>query len=148
MTRNPVIRALVGFAMNAATTSPRRSLSASARKLRDAGRTLYGWTRELRQRVADQVPHIRHWRIIEGDYTRAPEVEATWFVDRPYESGGAHYRYGADAIDTAALADWCRARRGQPIVCESVGATWLPFRSIGAIKSGPRSKSAQEALWP
>src|SRR5262249_55131355 len=37
-------RHLVGFSMNAATVSPRRSLSAGCRRLREAGRQYYGWT--------------------------------------------------------------------------------------------------------
>lgn len=141
-------RSLVGFAMNAATSSPRRTLSAGGRKLREQGRTLYGWTVELRQRVADQVPQIKHWQIIEGNYTLAPDIEGTHFIDSPYERQGIHYRFGSRGIKFGQLASWCQLRRGQPIVCEQPGATWLPFRSIGATKSGPRSKSAQEALWP
>jgi len=62
-------RDLIGFSMNGATSSPRRTLSASARKLREAGRTLYGWTHELRERVATQVPFIKHWHVHEADPT-------------------------------------------------------------------------------
>lgn len=83
-------RYLVGFAMNAACTSPRRRIARSGLALRAAGRRFYGWTEAFRERVASQVPHIRHWRVIEGDYTEAPDVAATWFVDPPYilQGGG------------------------------------------------------------
>jgi hypothetical protein len=43
------------------------------------------WGRTVRARLAAQVGKIRHWRLIEGDYTLAPDIEATWFVDPPYE---------------------------------------------------------------
>lgn len=141
-------RYLVGFAMNAATTSPRKSISRAALKLRENGRTLYGWTAALRQRVADQVPRIRHWKIIEGDYTCAPDIAATWFIDPPYQGAGKHYIHGADKLDFDALANWCRTRRGQPIVCEMPDATWLPFRRMQSTKSGPRSRTSEEGVWP
>lgn len=141
-------QALVGFSMNAATTGPRRTLSASARRLRELGRKFYGWTAEQRERVALQVAAIKHWLIIEGDYTKAAHVLATWFIDPPYEQTGGHYRFGSSRLNYSALAAWCLERIGQPIVCEAPGARWLPFRDIGAVKSGPRSRTAREALWP
>jgi hypothetical protein len=142
-------RDLIGFSMNAATSSPRKTLSAGARKLREQGRKLYGWTHELRERVATQVPYIKHWRIHEGDYTIAHHgAEATWFVDPPYATAGKHYRYGSDYVSYGSLADWCRALKGQPIVCESPEADWLPFRALGQVKSGPRTQSTREAVWP
>lgn len=150
-------RHLIGFSMNAATTSPRVSLSASARKLRDAGRKFYGWTHEMRERVATQVPFIKHWQVHQADYTivgpgwNQPVIEsqpATWFVDPPYVGAGKHYKFGPDYVNYAHLGEWCRALPGQTIVCESPDATWLPFRSIGTVKSGPRSRQTREAVWP
>jgi hypothetical protein len=142
-------RWLVGFSMNAATTTPRKAISRSARLLRDSGgRKFYGWTDALRERVAMQVDRIRHWQIIEDDYTAAPDVEATWFVDPPYQTPGHSYPHGPASINYAKLADWCRARRGQPIVCEQPGAGWLPFRRMPPAKSGPRTQLAEEAVWP
>jgi hypothetical protein len=143
-------RHLVGFSMNAATSSPRVSLSAAARKLRESGRKFYGWTHEMRERVATQVPFIKHWSITQGNYTdiEPDHSNVTWFIDPPYEDAGRHYSYGSDGIDYDALATWCRSRPGQPIVCESPKATWLPFRSLGVVKSGPRSTATKEAVWP
>lgn len=138
-------RSLVGFSMNGATSSPRRTLSSGARRLRDSGRTLYGWTSALRNRVASQVNAIKHWTLMEGDYSVAFDIEATWFIDPPYQGAGRHYRH--HQIDYSALGTWCRKRTGQVIVCEQDGASWLPFRSIGNIKSGPRSGTSAEAVW-
>src|SRR6185436_18084338 len=77
-------RILVGFSMNSAVTAPRKSLSAGRIKLRAMGRNFEGWNAAQRERVASQLHCIRHWRIIEGEYTLAPDVRATWFVDPPY----------------------------------------------------------------
>jgi hypothetical protein len=141
-------RHLVGFAMNAATATPRRSISRSALCLRAKGRTMYGWSAALRARVARQVAAIRHWKVIEGDYTAAPAITATWFVDPPYQGAGKHYPCGPAAINYTALATWCHKLSGQPIVCEQAGANWMPFRSIGASRSGPRTITSAEAVWP
>lgn len=106
-----------------------RSFVVTTRMARD-------WER-ARSGIISALPKIRHWEIIEGDYTDAPDIRATWFIDPPYwvppnERGtrGDGYRYGASGIDFDRLADWSRARKGQVIVCEQEGASWLPFRPL------------------
>jgi hypothetical protein len=59
-------RSLVGFALNSGSVAPRRTLSAGRIQLASMGRKFEGWTPALRARVASQVGHVRHWRIIEG----------------------------------------------------------------------------------
>lgn len=143
-------RHLVGFTLNAATVSPCKQLSKGRRELREMGREFEGWSEAMRARVARQVERIRHWKIIEGDFTEAPDVEATWFVDPPYQTQGIHYVHGSDAIDYVALAAWCRARRGQTMVCENAGATWLPFRRFADFKASPMSRKggkSSEVVW-
>jgi len=143
-------RWLVGFCMNSASTSPRKALSSGAKKQTRDGRKFEGWSEDKRQRVANQVRHIRHWQVIEGDYTQAPEVEATYFVDPPYQgAAGKHYVHGSGAIDYEALGSWVRSRSGQIIACEAVGASWLPFRPFMIAKaSGMRgSPTSAEAIW-
>lgn len=141
-------RYLVGFSMNAATSSPRRTISKSALALRGKGRRFYGWTEDLRERVATQADAIRHWKIIEGNYTEAPDIQATWFIDAMYQRAGEHYVHGSRGFDYAQLGAWCMGRSGQPIVCEHPDAKWLPFRRIGSLKSGPRTGNSAEAVWP
>ncbi|HET9893278.1 MAG TPA: hypothetical protein VFQ42_22560 [Mycobacterium sp.] len=139
-------RWLVGFAMNAATTSPRRNLSVGCRRLRAAGRKFYGWTSELRDRVASQVLAIKHWRVVEADYSTAPDIEATWLADPPYQVAGRSYVHGSAAIDYPALARCCRSRLGQTIVCESAGADWMPFVPFGSVR-GMSGAPSREAIW-
>lgn len=90
------------------------------------------WGEYARARIAEQVPAIRHWKVIEGDYTAAPDVVATWFIDPPYV-GARHYV--ARVTDYAELGAWCRSRRGLSIVCEQGGADWLPFKRFRKAKS-------------
>lgn len=77
---------------------------------------------------ADKAP-ISHWQLTEGDYTAAPDIEATWFIDPPYNCPAGRF-YQVGALDYAALATWCQSRQGQVIVCEQAGATWLPFQPL------------------
>lgn len=140
-------RHLVGFYMNEGTVSPKVSLSSGAKKLRASGRTCVGWYEEAKNRIAEQVDHIRHWRVIHGDYTKSPNIEATWFVDPPYSSkAGSAYVY--NQLDRDSLGDWCLERDGQLIVCESLGADWLPFQPLMKMKPGPNNRigGSQEAV--
>lgn len=140
-------RWLVGFAMNAATTHPCKVLSSGRKKLRAAGRVFEGWSEALRERIACQVDSIRHWRIIEGDFSAAPDIEASWFIDPPYSNrAGSRYAHAAE-MDYERLAAWARSREGQVIVCENAGATWLPFRPFKKLKAGVNGQGSEEVVW-
>lgn len=148
-------RGLIGFWLNGGVSYPRRKPNARMRAwLRgegvEAGWPGAYWGPAVRERVASQVDRVRHWRLIEGDYSEAPEVEASWFIDPPYRRTGRHYRYGSGRIDYAALAAWCLGRRGQVMVCEGAEATWLPFRPLGRFKGMEGAKTSgsfDEGLW-
>ena len=108
------------------------------------------WGEKIRQRVAEQVPLIKHWKVLHEPYTNSPDVDATWFVDPPYQVAGVAYRHGSGDIDFSALGQWCRERSGQTIVCENDGATWLPFRpfaSAHAMSGSHRTGRSAEAVW-
>ena len=96
-----------------------------------------------------QVEAIRHWTVVEASWNELPDAECTWFVDPPYDSRVGKRYIHAD-VDTVALGRWCRARSGQVIACENVGATWLPFEPLrvvkGQVKNGVQQWSA-EAVW-
>ncbi len=125
-------RYLVGFWLNKGSAVPCKSPSAW---MRSGLRPGSFWGPEIRARIASQVGAIKHWTIIEGDYTDAPDERGTWFIDPPYMKAGRHYRQSSAAIDYKRLADWCRERRGQVIVCENDGARWLPFQFLAEIKA-------------
>lgn len=115
-------RALIRYWLNPGSIGQNNTLSGWAQANPAAG-----WGEMVRERLASSVDSIRHWRIIHGDYTRAPDTEATWFVDPPYEEENW---YHTGTIMYGQLADWCRRRRGQTIVCEQSGAAWLPFEPL------------------
>jgi site-specific DNA-adenine methylase len=114
---------LIGFWFDRGLSKPRRRRSA-----------LSYWDQKVRARIARQVEKIRHWQIIEGDYSTAPDIEAHWHIDPPYQGAGKHY--AVNGIDRAQLADWCKQRRGYVQVCESPEADWLPFEPFAIVTAG------------
>lgn len=112
------------------------------------------WNENRRERVANCVTKIKHWTVINGDYSEAPDIEATWFIDPPYMVEGRtykfakSYKYSGEGIDFEHLGAWCQSRKGQVMVCENEGANWLPFRPH---KSTPAKKSKvdhrEEVIW-
>lgn len=148
-------RWLIGMWVQSGVSGPRKTMTVWPGADYEGHHKMNKWGRHVRRRLAQQVGHIRHWTIIEGDYTEAARVahngesEATWFIDPPYQLMGKHYPCGSDAIDFAELGTWCRTRRGQVIVCEATGADWLPFRHLGSFKANQVNSSgvSSEAIW-
>uniref|UniRef100_A0A6M3KQB7 Putative methyltransferase n=1 Tax=viral metagenome TaxID=1070528 RepID=A0A6M3KQB7_9ZZZZ len=142
------VRWLIGFWLNNGSASPARSPSSWARKYGEIkGERSQFWGPWVKSRLAKQVPLIRHWRVIHGSYADLDVPgDATWFIDPPYQVAGVHYPCGARGIDYGNLADWCRARRGQVVVCEQAGATWLPFQPHVDI-CNTHNKLSREVIW-
>lgn len=140
----PQARWLIGFWLNRGVPAPRRSPS---RWMRDGVRPGSFWGERVRVTIADQLEGIRHWQVFNCSYQDGPVThEATWFIDPPYQHAGRHYTFGSAGIDFPELADWCRTRPGQVIVCEADGADWLPFEPLGDIKT-TRPSRAHEQVW-
>jgi hypothetical protein len=139
---NPDACALIGFWCGRGRTQPANTTTSSW--LLSGKWPSSFWGPSARQRIAEQVQRIRHWRVIEGDYTSAPNIEATWFIDPPYFAHRRRYR--SRVSDYTRLASWTLARRGQAIVCEQEGAAWLPFVPFRMARNLSRKMSA-EVIW-
>lgn len=139
-------RTLLGFRIGQGTQSPRNKVSPWGADL---------WHARARAILAKQVELIRHWQVIEGDYTNAPDIKATWFIDPPYQVEGFRYPSSADRIDFPALGSWCKARKGLVMVCEQQGADWLPFVPFFGMKGAAhaglaaegKTKETVEVIW-
>lgn len=138
----PGPQALIGFWSARGRTRPPTAKSTSSWAASGKWPSSF-WGEYARARIARQIPAIRHWRVIEGDYTSAPDVEATWFIDPPYIDS-RHYTAKVDGFTD--LGAWCRSRRGQVMVCEQDGADWLPFVPFRKAKSIARG-SYGETIW-
>ena len=133
---------LIGFCINRGSSAPRNMVQQwscqSAKRPGWASTTAYRL-----KNISELLGDIKHWRVTFGDYTELPDIEATWFIDPPYQFGGN--RYAVNNINYKELAEWCRSRRGQVIVCENTKADWLPFVPIAEI-TGQRKKTT-ECIW-
>ncbi len=111
----------------------------------------YLWTermeRDLRKQKRMAARYVdyakQHIEYKSGKYQDAPDEEATWFIDPPYQNIKRGYRRD---VDYKELADWCKKRRGLVIVCEQSGADWLPFKPLENIK-GTNNKRTSEVVW-
>lgn len=97
--------------------------------------------------------------IINDDYENIKNQECTWFIDPPYQlnnsvnkntifaNGNGYSKLcNSDGMDYSALAEFCKSRLGQVIVCEKNLADWLPFQQL---KNGKTSlgKLYKEVVW-
>lgn len=102
-------------------------------------------------RLKSVMPRIE---VVEASYETLPDIEATWFVDPPYQIregssiNGDGYAKGCRASDMnfEALGDWVKSRRGQVIVCEKMGADWLPFKPFRMATNSLDTKYC-EVVW-
>ena len=103
---------------------------------------------EISRRIfAEHINKIKHWEIICGDYTNAPDIEATWFIDPPYRGeSGMGYRHSSAMIDYHTLAAWALSRKGEIICCEGEGADYLPFVPLVELK-GVAGKVSKEMIF-
>lgn len=132
-------RALVGFWLGKGKVTPGKSRSKWGREYANAPDCKV-WNEAVKRRLAAQVEKIRHWQVIRGDYTVAPDVEAHWFVDPPYNSECGK-RYAINDVDFSQLADWSIRRKGYVQVCENEGANWLPFQPFRSVNTYMASAS-------
>jgi len=136
---------LVGFWLNKGSTGPRLTPS---KWMRSKIRPNSHWGEAIRQRIADQIDKIKHWKISNKEYFDIENRNATWFIDPPYKISGKLYRY--KNIDYKVCSNWCQNLFGQVTVCEQEGADWLNFKSFIEIKAleGKRgSKKHKEVIW-
>lgn len=135
---------LIGFCVNNGSSAP-KNVSASTGNFNS-------WKRD-KIRIAKDLHKIKHWGIINGDYSLAPDVEATWYIDPPYIDKGRWYTHGSSDIDYPKLGEWCTSRNGRVIVCENYGAEWLPFEPLIEIPfshfktEDDKGKKTVEAIW-
>jgi site-specific DNA-adenine methylase len=139
---------LIGFWVNNGVATPANKLSKWAI---EAGDCSQYWSEKCRRRLASCSEKIKHWKIMHGSFEIAPDMEATWFIDPPYQNAGKYYKCSSKDLDFTFLSNWCRSRRGQAIVCENMGANWLPFKEFcvmdGASKNGTTRRRSIEAIW-
>jgi len=106
------------------------------------------WCGAKRNQIANSISKIRHWKIHNEHYQQVKNVDATWFIDPPYQiKGGEHYRRSNKEIDYENLKSWTLSRKGLKIVCEAEGAKWMDFQPLKSTYGADRSKTYKELIW-
>ena len=141
-------KCLIGFWLNNGTTIPCKTLSKWGRENNER---VSFWSAKCRARLSETVKKIKHWKIFNFSYEKAPDIEATWFIDPPYQKAGKYYPCSSKDLDFSKLAEWCKSRHGQTIVCENQGADWLPFKFFRQISGTSKDKETRrkstEVIW-
>ena len=111
---------------------------------------------KIRRKMEEVIPVVSKWMLTQWDYQQVTnedaygQTKATWFIDPPY-ANPAGKRYRQSGIDYATLAAYCQSRKGQVIVCENLGADWLPFEPFDhkrvSIRSRYQKADAQEVIY-
>lgn len=114
---------LIGFYLNPGSSTPKKSPG-----------NYCAWNNKNRDILIENIKKVKHWNITNNDYKKLDNIEATWFIDPPYQKQGKWYRYSNKGIDYDDLANWCLSRKGQIIVCENLDADWLPFTELTKLK--------------
>jgi site-specific DNA-adenine methylase len=125
----------MGFMVQDGTTGMRRTASYFAVKRMN----------EKFDFIIKNLNKIKYWEIRLGSYDQLKNMEATWFIDPPYQFGGHEYKCSNKQIDFKKLAEWCQDRNGQAIVCENTKANWLPFKPMVDMQ-GAMFRTT-EAIW-
>ncbi len=134
---------LIGWWLGAGTSQPRKRYTKNQRYALTRG-WASTWTEKRRALIAHTSSKIKHWNIYNESFQNTPNIEATWFIDPPYQSAGNHYRYFL--VDYNELGLWCKSQKGQVIVCENEHSnSWLPFKPLCMCKG--TIKHTQEVIW-
>lgn len=126
-------RWLLGFCINPASAIPKKTT-----------RQRNHWNKD-KVNIAESLYKIKHWKVKCDDYKNVKNVKATWYIDPPYKFGGIYYRMNNKTIDYSDLAEWCKSRNGQVIVCENTKADWLEFKPLVNLKG--QLHETTEAIW-
>jgi len=123
---------LIGLFLNPGSSTPKKSPG-----------HFCAWNEKNKLKLSEDINKVKHWQIIHGDYRQLSDLHGTYFVDPPYfGNGGKYYQHGNKNFNYVELADWCKSRKGQIIVCENTEANWLEFVNLVDIK-GQKHKTTE-----
>lgn len=120
------LRNLIGFCIRRGHPKPYKYADIPFQVIDGKAKGYNSWNYH-KYRIAENLYKIKHWKVYNDSYENIENIEATWFIDPPYYTGGHTYAFNNKSIDYNHLAEWCKSRKGQVIVCENTSAEWLDF---------------------
>lgn len=125
-------KSIIGLFLNPGSAQPKKSPG-----------KFCAWNEKNRLKLSQDVNKVKHWQIINNDYTSIENIEATWFIDPPYQgNGGKYYKHGNKGFDYEFLSEWSLNRNGEIIVCENSEANWMDFKPLVEIQ-GQKHKTKE-----
>jgi hypothetical protein len=125
-------KSIIGFYLNPGSAQPKKSPA-----------KFCAWNEENKLKLSKNVSKVKHWIIINNDYTSIENIEATWFIDPPYQgNGGQYYKHGNKNFNYDQLREWTINRNGETIVCENSEANWMDFKPLVNIQ-GQKHKTTE-----
>lgn len=105
------------------------------------------WSADIKYRILKQIPLIRNNpTIICGNYWDAPDIEAHWHIDAPYQ-GSCGRAYRLNHIDYHALGQFVDSLKGYIQVCGGPDDDWLPFEFFAEMPSHRHARRSFEYLY-
>ncbi len=126
---------LMGFCINSASSQPKKTVAK------------YNSWNHSKMDIAKNLYKVKHWSIISVSYDEISNMEATWYIDPPYQYGGEWYHSTVSNkhIDFDALSVYCKERKGQIIVCENSKADWMDFKPL--VTMNGQLHTTTEVMW-
>jgi len=124
---------LIGFCINPGSAVPKKTSRERSR-----------WSKN-KLSISENLYKVRHWKVICGEYNCIDNITGTWYIDPPYQHGGIYYRINSSKMNYAVLANWCKERSGQVIVCENTKADWMEFKPL--VEMNGQLHKTMEAIW-
>ena len=136
---DPKLKMLLGFIVSSGVEKPRNIVTQWCDEKQEFKRHI--------KRLTEYCGKLKHWKITNLDYRELPNIEATWMIDPPYEEINAmgKHPYVHNKINYQELAEWCKTRKGQVIVCENSYAKWLPFKPLKEMRG--QKYTTTEVVW-
>lgn len=125
-------KSIIGLYLNPGSSQPKKSPG-----------NFCAWNINNRLKLSNDVKKVKHWKVINSDYSSVHNYEATWFIDPPYQgNGGKYYKHGNKNFNYNSLKNWTLERNGEVIVCENSEANWMDFKPLINI-NGQRHKTKE-----
>ena len=126
---------LIGFCINSASSQPKKTVAK------------YNSWNKTKPEIAKNLYKIKHWSVSNLSYNELTNIEATWYIDPPYQYGGEWYHSSVSNkhIDFNVLSVYCKERKGQVIVCENSKADWMNFKPLVEMKG--QIHKTMEVIW-
>lgn len=128
-------RYLIGFCINSGSAQPKKTVA-----------KYNSWNR-AKIEISENLYKVKHWIVSNYNYDVIENIEATWFIDPPYQYGGEWYQSSVNnkKLDYDKLSVYCKERNGDVIVCENSKADWLDFKPL--VEMNGQLHKTMEVVW-